>query len=429
MQERETAVLTLDPATDAAGASCGQQNIGKKRHWLTRQRVRAYAGALVIIYVLAPLASFLHSNWTHLLLPGTLAQDYLAFWSASHLALQHHAMDAYTVKTIGAVEHSAVKDFINFLPWLYPPTFLLFIYPIALLPYQLSDAIFLGLTLLAFVLVIRATLPGKLTVLTALAFPGVAITLLSGQNSFLTAAIMGCGLVLLPRRPILSGMCLGLLCIKPHLAVLIPLALLCSRSWKTLIATGLTAIALSAISVLVFGTGTIMAFIHSMGLIQGIINSAGPVLVRVPTFFAMARKLHLPQPVAYAFQIVSACTAIAAVVYVWIKPSAYELRAATLVCATLAVTPYLFDYDLTWYGLVIVWYCRHALSHGFRRYEREWLVFLWIAPPLGLLVVWPLHFQFLPFVTIATLAMLVSRVRSERREVVRNEEAAIGVLA
>jgi hypothetical protein len=419
--------MEFDQDGDATGISCGQQSLGKKRHWLTRQRVMAYAGALAIIYVLAPLACFLRWNLSHLLLPGTLAQDYLAFWSASHLALQGHAIDAYSVKAIGVVERSVVKDLTNFLPWLYPPTFLLFIYPVAMLPYELSEVIFLGVTLLAFVLVIHKTLPGKLTALTALAFPGAAIALLSGQNSLLTAAMMGFGLVQLRRRPILAGISFGLLCIKPHLAVLIPLALLCFRSWKALIATALTAMLFSAFSVLVFGTGTIMAFIHSMGLIQGIINSAAPILVRVPTFFSLARQLHVPSPVAYAFQIVSACTAMAAVVYVWSRPSAYELRAATLVCATLAVSPYLLDYDLTWYGLVIVWYCKHALSHGFRRYEREWLIFLWIAPSLGLLIAWPLHFQFLPFVTIGTLAMLITRVRAERRDVARDHPLAVEV--
>jgi hypothetical protein len=420
--------MEFDQDGDTVKTSSEQQSVGKKRHWLTRQRVRAYAGALFIIYLLAPLASFLHSNWTHLLLPGMLAQDYLAFWSASHMALQGHAIDAYSVKMIGAVEHSVIKNLTSFLPWLYPPTFLLLIYPVALLPYQLSDVIFLGVTLLAFVVVIHKTLPGKLTTLTALAFPGVAIALLSGQNSLLTAAMMGFGLMQLRRRPILAGIGFGLLCIKPHLAVLIPLALLCFRSWKALIATALTAMVWGAISVLVFGTGTIMAFIHSMGLIQGIINSAGPILVRVPTFFSLARQLHLPSPVAYAFQAISACTAIAAVIYVWNRPSAYELRAATLACATLAVSPYLLDYDLTWYGLVIVWYCKHALSHGFRRYEREWLIFLWIAPSLGLLLAWPLHFQFLPFVTIGTLAMLVTRVRAERRDVARDHPLAVEVV-
>jgi hypothetical protein len=91
------------------------------------------------------------------------------------------------------------------------------------------------------------------------------------------------------------------------------------------------------------------------------------------------------------------------------------LRAATLVCATLAFSPYLYDYDLTWYGLVIAWYGRFGLVHGFRRYEREGLILLGLAPLMGLLLVPYVHFQFLPILTFATLAVLVTRVGEQRR--------------
>jgi hypothetical protein len=392
-------------------------------HWLNRERLRVYCYALLLLYVLVPLAHYLHENWTHLLTPGVYAQDYLTFWSASYLALRGHAVDAYNLSMIGPIERLVVTNITERgspFAWLYPPTFLLFIFPVALIPYTLSVVLFLSLTLVAFVVVIRAIQPGKMSLLLALAFPGVARVLLTGQNSLLTAAIMGLGLVLLPRRPILAGIAFGLLCIKPQLAVLIPFALLCSRDWKALTATALTAASLTAISIAFFGVDTIVAFAHSLGWIQNLVNSGGLELTRVPTLFAMARQLHLPTPVAYGLQGLSACMAVATVIYVWLRPSAHELRAATLVCATLAVTPYLLDYDLAWYGLVIVWYCRHALKHGFRRYEREWLILLWFAPLLGTLAAEPLHLPFLPLLTIGTLGMLVTRVRSERREVVHN---------
>lgn len=385
----------------------------RKPHWLNRQRVRVYSCTLLILYLVVPFAHYLHENWTHLLTPGTFPQDYLAFWSASYLALHGHAVDAYNVSVIEALQHTIVANMAGGFPWLYPPTFLLLIFPVALVPYTLSLVLFLGLTLAAFVAVVNAIQPGKTSVLLALAFPGVARVLVSGQNSLLTAAIVGLGLVLLPRRPILAGIAFGTLCIKPQLAVLIPLALLCSREWKALTATALTAAGLSAISVACFGVDTILAFTHNMGWIEHAVDSGYLTLTRVPTFFAMARQLHFPTPAAYAIQGLSAGMAVASLVYVWLRPSAYDLRAATLVCATLAVTPYLLDYDLAWYGLVIAWYCRYALKHGFRRYEREWLTVLWFAPALGTLAAQPLNVPFLPLLTIGTLGMLVSRAWSE----------------
>ncbi|MGF6415172.1 glycosyltransferase family 87 protein [Paraburkholderia sp. MM5482-R1] len=386
----------------------------QRRHWLTRQRLYVYSGALLLIYILAPGVQILRESWQHQLSFGNNARDYIAFWSASHLALQGHAAHAYSAKVLDAVEKSVLPNLKGTLPWLYPPTFLLFLYPAALLPYEPSAWLFFGLTLIAFVVAINSIVPGKISTLLALAFPGVIISALSGQNGLLTASLMGFGLALLPRRPVWAGVSLGLLCIKPHLAILIPLALICSRSWRTLVVTGSIAVALSAISVGLFGVETLAAFVHSMGEIQGIVISDSKLLPRIPTFFALARQLSMPAAAAYALQAASACLAVASVVYVWSQPAAHELRAATLVCATLAFTPYLYDYDLTWYGLVIAWYGRLGSAHGFRRYEREGLILLGFAPLMGLLVVPRVHFQFLPILTLVTLAVLVTRVGRER---------------
>jgi len=397
----------------------------QRRHWLTRQRLYVYAGALLLIYLLAPGVQVLRESWRHQLSLGNNARDYIAFWSASHLALQGHAVDVYSAKLLGAVEKSLLPNLKGILPWLYPPTFLLFLYPAALVPYELSAWLFFGLTLVAFVVAINAIVPGRISTLLALAFPGVIISALSGQNGLLTASLMGLGFALLPRRPVWAGVSLGLLCIKPHFAVLIPLALICSRSWKTLVVTGSTAVVLTAISVGLFGVETLAAFVRSMAEIQGIVISDNKLLSRIPTFFALARQLSLPAAAAYALQAVSACAAVASVVYVWSRPAAHELRAATLVCATLAFSPYLYDYDLTWYGLVIAWYGRFGLARGFRRYEREGLILLGFAPVMGLLVVPHVHFQFLPFVALVTLAVIVTRVSNERRAVKGGSSFAI----
>lgn len=392
-----------------------------RRHWLNPQRLVVYPAALLACYVLGPLV-FLIRSWLHPAADhGPLAQDYLAFWSGSYLALHGHAIDAYNVPALTAVETTALTRSPGVLPWLYPPTFLLLVYPVALLPYWLSVVLFLAVTSAAFVRMASAIVPGRTAMLVALAFPGTGVVLLAGQNGLLTAVFMGVGLILLRRRPVLAGISFGLLCIKPHLAVLIPLALLCSRSWRALFATAVTALVMLGASIWAFGTDTLMAFVHNMGLIANYVDTGQSKLDRIPTFFSMLRLWHVPTAVAYGLQIVSACAGAAAVVYAWTRSCSDELRAATLVCASLMVSPYLFDYDLTWYGLVIAWFCRHALAAGFRRGEREWLVLLWLAPMAGIFAVPHLHFQFLPLVTAGSLVVLVRRIVFERsRAGVRN---------
>ena len=46
---------------------------------------------------------------------------------------------------------------------------------------------------------------------------------LVGQNGFLTAALIGGTLYLIPIRPVLAGICLGLLTYKPQYGLLFPM--------------------------------------------------------------------------------------------------------------------------------------------------------------------------------------------------------------
>jgi len=56
----------------------------------------------------------------------------------------------------------------------------------------------------------------------------------------LTAALAGAALLSLERRPILAGVFIGLLAIKPHLALLFPVALIAIGAWRTLLAAAVT---------------------------------------------------------------------------------------------------------------------------------------------------------------------------------------------
>ncbi|MGF6726247.1 hypothetical protein P3T43_005636 [Paraburkholderia sp. GAS41] len=386
------------------------------QHWLTGARLRTYSLVALACYGLFLMVYLYRTEWQHRPDFGPLAMDFLPFWSASFLALHRHAIDAYNLVALTAVETQAISREPGILPWLYPPTFLLMVYPLALLSFKFAAMAFLGATLALFVRVMCAIVPGRQTVLVALAFPGAALVLVCGQNGLLTAGIAGLGLVLLRRQPLIAGVCLGLLCIKPHLAMLFPLALLCSRSWRALAAMGVTAAVILVVSVLAFGTGTLAAFLANTGLITGLVESGRATLARIPTVFALATLMHVPSAWAYAAQAVVALAAAASVCNAWGRECSFALRAAVLLCASLLVSPYLFDYDLTWLGVLIAWCVQHGLARGWKRYEREWLVGLWLLPIAGVFVVMQLKFQFMPLVVATTLWMLMRRIAQERRD-------------
>ena len=115
--------------------------------------------------------------------------------------------------------------------WYYPPTFLLIVLPLALVPYLWALAGWTLATLAAYLSVLRKIAPSEETVWLTLAFPGAWINLINGQNGFLTAALLGGGLVYPEQQPVLAGFLFGLLVIKPHLGIFVPLALVVSRRW------------------------------------------------------------------------------------------------------------------------------------------------------------------------------------------------------
>jgi hypothetical protein len=404
-----------DPMSTAKTApSPMPSNPLQRSHWLSGERLWLYPLAALVYYLGVAVTYVYHLVWLKDPQLSVLAVDCLPFWSASHLALQGHAVDAYNFGILKPIEEAAAGRDVGVLPWLYPPTFLLFVYPLALLPFTIAAPIFLFGALALFVKVVTTIVPDRRTALIAIAFPGSALVLTSGQNGLLTASLVGLGLVLLRRRPILAGLCFALVAMKPQLCVLIPLALLASRSWRALGAM-IAGVAMSlTLSVLAFGSETLVAFLHNMGLANSFIESGRALLFRVPTVFGALKLLHAPTAIATAAQAVSALCAAAAVCYAWGRPSAYGLRAAVLVCASMLVSPYLYDYDLTWYGVLIAWVVYHAKAHGFQRGQREWLAVLWLAPIAGLTLVSHLHVPFTPLISIATLWMLIAQIARER---------------
>ncbi|MGF6572003.1 hypothetical protein ABH945_004124 [Paraburkholderia sp. GAS333] len=386
-------------------------------HWLDSKRMSIYASVVLVCYVAVFIIYLYRVVWQQLAGFPPIAMDILPFWSASFLALHGHAVDAYNINALTSVEASASPYFRTMggmLPWLYPPNTLVIMSPLALLPLHAAAVTFIAGTTALFVKTIHSIVPHRITILVALAFPGVAVVTVAGQNGMLTAALAAAGLLALPRRPVVAGICFGLLCMKPHLVVLFPLALLFARSWRALLAFMLTTLTTLALAAIWFGPATFVAFMHNAGMAAGFVESGRAFLARMPTALALMKLAHAPLTAGYAAQAISASLATAAVWYAWRNACSHALRAATLVCASLLVSPYLYDYDLAWYGVLIAWYCNDGLRRGWLRGEREWLIVLWLAPLAGMVIVTRLPFQFLPLLTMTTLGMLVRRIALER---------------
>jgi Glycosyltransferase family 87 len=373
--------------------------------WLTRQRLRGYS------LILLALSAIAVAGWIGLsdgLIDRNgkpIGTDFSNVYAAGRLTWQGHPDAAYDP----ARQHQAEKAVfggrdVPFFGWHYPPFFFAVAVAVAALPYAWGLALWVLAGLAAYLAVIRSILPRPETLLVALAFPAVLVNIGHGQNGFLTTALLGGGLLLLDRRPAVSGLLIGLLAYKPQFGVLIPVALIAERRWTTIGAAGLTVVALVTISVVMLGTEVWHAFEGSLNFTQTIVlEQGGTGWEKIQSAFSAARNWDAGVGTAYAIQTALAMALAATLAWLWHGDSTFELKAAGLAAASLLATPYVLDYDLVVIAVAIAFLARHGLTRGFRAFEISVLAASWIVPvlsrsiagatgiPLGLLVLLALY--------------------------------------
>jgi len=345
---------------------------------------------------------------------GFIVSDLAVFWIAAQFSLSGHASDAYLPAQLHLAMAQIAPGIQGAYGWFYPPTFYLLVTPLGLLPYWGAYAAFMGVSLVGYVAVLRQTLPGNKAMWCLATFPGIWINLLTGQNGMLTAALAGAGLLALRQQPMLAGVLIGLLALKPHLALLFPVALVAIGAWRTLIVSVVTAFVFMGAGVLYLGTATLDAWAQSLELARTIME-AGKTALMMPTMFAMMRLFNAPLPLAYAMHALIAATATFAVWKVWRSGVSDELKGATLMTATLLVSPYLMEYDLAWLGFPIAWGVQAGLRSGWVRGDREVLLVAWLLPLFTVVLAWLFRIQMGPCVIAALLWITMGRARTEKR--------------
>ena len=84
---------------------------------------------------------------------------------------------------------------------------------------------------------------------------------------------------------------------------------------------------------------------------------------------------------------------------------------ALMLAATALASPYLFNYDLPFLVLPVLWLVREGLRAGFRPWEKMALVALWFAPYATRAVALPLGLNLMPAASALLLWLIWSRGR------------------
>jgi len=160
--------------------------------------------------------------------------DFTSFYAAGMLANSGHPELTYDLQAHFRAEEAATHAGIEYKYFYYPPTFLFVCAAVAKLPYFWSFIIFEAASFFLYLIVIRAILAERSwgVLIPFLACPAIYWTFGLGQNALMTAALFGGATLLVERRPIVAGVLFGALCYKPHLALLVPVALAAGRHYR-----------------------------------------------------------------------------------------------------------------------------------------------------------------------------------------------------
>jgi hypothetical protein len=307
--------------------------------------------------------------------------DFDAFWSGARLAEAGHAASAYQEAPIAAVERRAAQiEGKDYLPYLYPPVFLLLSLPLAALPYLASMAAFLGAGYAATAACLKRILPPAFSWLPVLAFPGAVMNAIIGQNGFLSATCFAGALLLLPRRPGLAGACLGLFAYKPHLALAVPIAFAAARRWRAFLACGTAATGLVLLSVAAFGFAPWSEFLRALPVTRAALETHPEIWTKLVSVYGACRVLRYGAATAFAVQGVVTLLSLAALAGICARRRDPGIEMAALVLVALICTPYAMDYDLVCLGVPLAWIFAEACRTGWLPWEKAALIAAYLYP-------------------------------------------------
>ena len=230
---------------------------------------------------------------------------------------------------------------------------------------------------------------------------------ISGQNGFLTASLIGGTLVLLERQPVLAGCCLGLLTYKPQFGVLFPLLLVAGGYWRAIGVAALTAAVLALATIVLFGVRPWTEFFNWLPLTSQALFSQGDhtAWYKFQSLFALVRMLGGGATLAWTLQLALTAIISGVLCVMWSNTRiAFELKAAAAAAAVPLVTPYVYLYDLTVLAISVAFLVRRALVTGFMPGET-----IGLAAVAALFLIMPFLDVPVGLMTAAILGFLIAR--------------------
>ena len=276
--------------------------------------------------------------------------DFSMFWPSGLLARAHQFAALYQSAPFLAFRQDVFTPATQRIDWIYPPPTLLLTMPVSALPFDAAFLVWTALLTLAGLLCLRWARLSWPVIVCVLLCPAALWNYECGQISLLTACLLAAGLLRMGDAPGRAGALLGLLVIKPQLALLLGAAMLATRNWRVLIAAGASALALCLLSTLLLGPQVWSAYVTFGTPIAAQILNAPLAPHSYETFgvsvFWMVRSFGAGLHLARLAQLATALAAAGLTWQVWRHPGDLTRKFALTAWAALLATPYGYTNDM-----------------------------------------------------------------------------------
>ncbi len=374
---------------------------------LSPERARLYGGVFLVLALI-----FLGLFVQHLVQGDGVQRndrDFLSFYAAAGLAWGGEAASVWNRGAHEAAQITVLGAQRDPYAFYYPPTYLLACLPVGVLPLFAAYLAWLAGTAALLVAAMRHIGLGWLAIAVLVLSPAGILTIITGQNAFLTTALFAFAGLTLAGRPGLAGLCFGLLTMKPQLGLMVVPALVAARRWWVLgWATG-AALGFAALSAAVLGIDTWEAFLAGRAAAQSGLEGELQSF-KMQSVFATAQQFGAGTGLAYTAQVVAAVAVVAALWPCLRRRSGGMLEVATMVSGGLLMTPFLQFYDLLLLTLPMIALAQAAARDGAMPGERAGLLLLLLGPGLSFASGAAIGVSFGPVLALIAVLMLRRRM-------------------
>jgi hypothetical protein len=276
--------------------------------------------------------------------------DFDAFYVAAQMVWRGEIEQAYHFTTMVQAQ-KALTGSQSFMPWTYPPQFDLLVAPLALLPLGVAYGLFTAGTLVAYLATLRRIAGENFPLVLVVLFPAIAVMIACGQNGFLTGTLIGLTCLGIQKQRPLAGLPLGLMVIKPHLAVAFAVYTLVTRRWGAAMIAAATVVATSALTTILLGFGVWAAALGGAKEARLFLEHGMYPLFRMVSLYAALYTFGFPATFAIAAQALIAVVSLAMVCLTVRRGIPLRQSLGLTAIASLLISPYAYDYDLPIYGI------------------------------------------------------------------------------